>query len=77
MAAEVGMVPSFPIPHILPTRIATTESFGIIPVPKNIVDELEFRPSATQITDTRLIPLYKRYTSESVNSTFYLLCFSL
>lgn len=59
MAAEVGMVPSFPIPHILATRIATTESFGIIPVPKEIVDELGFRPSETPVTDTRVIPLHR------------------
>ncbi|KAK7015366.1 hypothetical protein R3P38DRAFT_2437410, partial [Favolaschia claudopus] len=33
IAADVGLLPSFPIPEILATRIATDESFGIIPVP--------------------------------------------
>lgn len=37
---DIGLLPSFPIPHVLVTRIATNESFGIIPVPENIVGEL-------------------------------------
>jgi hypothetical protein len=54
---EVGITPSFPIPQILATRIATTESFGIIPVPKTIVDELGFKTSEST-TNTTVIPLY-------------------
>lgn len=44
-AANAGVQPSFPIPNNLPTRIATTESFGIIPVPFNMVQQLGFQPS--------------------------------
>jgi hypothetical protein len=45
LAAEVGVLPSFPIPQVLATRIATEESFGIIPVPHAIVEELGFKSS--------------------------------
>jgi hypothetical protein len=51
-AANAGVQPSFPIPNILPTRIATTESFGIIPVPFNIVQQLGFQPSSSSLTNT-------------------------
>ena len=42
LAADVGISPSFPIPEILSTCIATKESFGIIPVPEKIAEELGF-----------------------------------
>ena len=58
IAAEVGIKPSFPIPKILATRIATTESFGIIPVPKKIVEKLGFKVE-TPTPDTNTIPLYR------------------
>ena len=42
LAADVGILPSFSIPEILSTCIATKESFGIIPVPEKIAEELGF-----------------------------------
>jgi hypothetical protein len=51
-AANAGVQPSFPIPNILPTQIATTESFGIIPVPFNMVQQLGFQPSNSSLTNT-------------------------
>jgi hypothetical protein len=57
LAAEVGIKPSFPIPDVLATRIATTEKFGIIPVPKGIVEKLGFTSSAP-VTDSNIIPLH-------------------
>lgn len=33
LALEIGTTPSFPMPATLATRIATSESFGIIPIP--------------------------------------------
>jgi hypothetical protein len=42
LAADVGISPSCPIPEILSSRIATKESFGIIPVPEKIAEELGF-----------------------------------
>ena len=38
LAADVGISPSFPIPEILSTCIATKEPFGIIPVPEKITE---------------------------------------
>ena len=38
----MGISPSFPIPKILSTCIVTKESFGIIPLPKKIAEELGF-----------------------------------
>jgi len=58
LAAEVGIKPSFPIPDVLATRVATTEKFGIIPVPKSIVERLGFTPS-TPVTDSNIIPLHR------------------
>ena len=42
LAADVRISPSFPIPEILSTCIATKEYFGIIPVPEKIAEELGF-----------------------------------
>jgi len=42
LAADVGISPSFPIPEILSTHIATKESFGIIPILEKIAEELGF-----------------------------------
>ena len=42
LAADVGISPSFPIPEILSTCIATKESFEIIPVPEKIAEKLGF-----------------------------------
>jgi len=56
-AANAGVQPSFSIPNILPTRIATTESFGIIPVPFNMVQQLGFQPSNSSLTNTGHISL--------------------
>ena len=38
----MGISPSFPIPKILSTCIATKESFGIIPLLKKIAEEIGF-----------------------------------
>ena len=40
LAADVGISPSFPIPEILSTCIATKESFGIIPVSEKLLKNL-------------------------------------
>jgi hypothetical protein len=58
LAAEVGIKPSFAIPDMLATRIATTESFGIIPVPKRIVERLGFKVEPSK-SSTDVIPLYR------------------
>ena len=42
LAVDVGISPSFLISEILSTCIATKESFGIIPVPEKIAEELGF-----------------------------------
>ena len=42
LAADVGISPSFPIPENLSICIATMESFGNIPGPENIAEELGF-----------------------------------
>jgi hypothetical protein len=39
IAAELGVLPSFPIPSILATCIETPESFGIIPLPESITSK--------------------------------------
>jgi len=58
IAAEVGMKPSFPIPEILATRVATTESFGIIPIPKKIVEKFGFKKKASP-SSSSIIPLHR------------------
>ena len=42
LAADVRISPSFPIPEILSTCIATKEYFEIIPVPEKIAEKLGF-----------------------------------
>jgi len=66
LAAEVGIKPSFPIPDILATRIATTETFGIIPVPKKIVQKLGFTP-LLPTTETNAIPSYRGVAINSLS----------
>lgn len=61
LAADVGLSPTFPTPDILATRIATTESFGIIPVPKQILNEVGMRSGdpVTNIDSQAIIPTYR------------------
>ncbi|KAL7415815.1 hypothetical protein BDY24DRAFT_369149 [Mrakia frigida] len=46
-ALELGLNPSIPIPLILSTQIATSETFFITPMPNSVVKELNFRQVAS------------------------------
>ncbi|KAK1230322.1 hypothetical protein PQX77_006590, partial [Marasmius sp. AFHP31] len=43
ISLHVGTKPSFPIPRLLSTRIATSETFGIIPVSTSLTSQLNIR----------------------------------
>jgi hypothetical protein len=58
LATEIGISPSFPVPPVLVTRIATRESFGIIPVPHALAQELGFQPSQISNNDFSMLPIY-------------------
>ncbi|KAJ7754699.1 hypothetical protein DFH07DRAFT_959733 [Mycena maculata] len=40
LAVAVGTKPSFPLPRVLSTRIATTETLGILPISKSLAENL-------------------------------------
>ncbi|KAL0566774.1 hypothetical protein V5O48_015230 [Marasmius crinis-equi] len=39
LAIQVNVKPSFPLPRMLATRIATSESFGVIPIPSALAED--------------------------------------
>jgi len=39
LAIETGTTPSFPVPHVLRTRIATAETFGIVPLSSQLAEK--------------------------------------
>ncbi len=45
LALSLEISPSFPIPDVLATRVETSESFGIIPVPMSLASLYEMKPS--------------------------------
>jgi hypothetical protein len=46
LAAEAGIMPSFPIPDILATRVVTDETFGIIAIPDSLIAKYHLQQSA-------------------------------
>ena len=56
LAAEAGIMPSFPIPDILATRVVTDETFGIIAIPDSLIAKYHLQQSAVaEISTPHLI----------------------
>ncbi|KDQ63989.1 hypothetical protein JAAARDRAFT_43247 [Jaapia argillacea MUCL 33604] len=49
---DSGVLPSFTIPECLVTRIATSEKFGIIPIPQSIIQKYHFEKASQQISSS-------------------------
>ncbi|CAK5276222.1 unnamed protein product [Mycena citricolor] len=61
LAALVGVKPSFPLPRVLSTRIATTETIGILPISQTLAEKLDMvtlpRPRITGVPHHRDTPV--------------------
>ncbi|CAK5275411.1 unnamed protein product [Mycena citricolor] len=62
LAVAVGVNPSFPIPRVLPTRIATSETIGILPISQDLALDLDIatlpRPHITGVPHHRDTPVH-------------------
>ncbi|CAK5273589.1 unnamed protein product [Mycena citricolor] len=61
-AILTGVRPSFPLPRILPTRIATSETIGILPVSQSLATSLKIptlpRPRVAGVPHHRDVPVH-------------------
>jgi hypothetical protein len=62
LAVAAGLKPSFPLPRLLSTRIATSETVGILPISKSLAKNLNIttlpRPRITGVPHHRDIPVH-------------------
>ncbi|KAG6818808.1 hypothetical protein H0H93_001463 [Arthromyces matolae] len=78
IAAQVGIKPSFPIPNVLSTRIATNETMGIIRVPVSLAASCGMsyveNPVETGTPNHRDIPVHRltHFSTARVNVYEYL-----
>lgn len=78
LALAVGTKPSFPLPRILSTRIATSETIGILPISKDLAGKLNIttlpRPRITGIPHYNDTPAHRltRLSTKTTNMYRYL-----
>ncbi|KAJ7189529.1 hypothetical protein GGX14DRAFT_609136 [Mycena pura] len=78
LATAVGCNPSFPLPRVLSTRIATSETIGILPIAKSLAETLHIttlpRPHITGLPHHRDTPVHvlTRLSTKSMNRYRYL-----
>ncbi|KAJ7174946.1 hypothetical protein C8R43DRAFT_1201440 [Mycena crocata] len=78
LAVLVGSKPSFPLPRVLSTRIATSETIGILPISTSLAENLKIttlpRPHITGVPHHHDVPVrtLTRLSSKSTNPYRYL-----
>lgn len=78
LAVAVGSKPSFPLPRVLSTRIATSETIGILPISTSLAEDLKIttlpRPRITSVPHHRDLPVHTltRLSTKPTNLYQYL-----
>ncbi|KAJ6610745.1 hypothetical protein B0H10DRAFT_2224787 [Mycena sp. CBHHK59/15] len=78
LATTAGMKPSFPLPQLLSTRIATSETIGILPISKSVAANLNIttlpRPRITGLPHHHDTPVHTltRLSTKPINPYRYL-----